>query len=76
MKTYYVLWTYIANYSRLMQVVASDAAHAHHLTADGMSEDFRLKATVFVFDTPPAHIVHKGVQMEDFDAYRDASRKG
>lgn len=54
MKTYYVLWTYIANHSsRIWKIRAasSDAAKQHIIR--GFSDDFRTKGTVYVFDRPP-----------------------
>lgn len=54
MKTFYVIWTYIANYSAVHEVQGESA----HLVAEnvvrGFSDDFAKKATVYVFDRPPA----------------------
>jgi len=53
MKTFYVLWTYIANYSSLMEVKAETPGAALHTATRHYSDDFIQKATVYVFDTPP-----------------------
>ena len=89
MRTFYVLWTYIANYSRLMKVSAKDATEAAESAMFGPG--FDEKATVYVFDVPPAMIVYKGQKFprveasftlrkevsednSNVDAYREASR--
>lgn len=73
MNQFYVLWTYSANFSRLMPIQASDAAEAVKATCGYFSDDFKKKATVYVFDTPPALIQYKGEKM-GVEAYREASR--
>lgn len=90
MRTFYVLWTYIANFSRLMPVRAETAEEAYMESCGHLSEDFRAKATVYVFDAPPALIVYKGegfhrmgdtatrfthnVDRAHVDAYREKSK--
>ncbi len=73
MNQYYVLWTYIANFSRLITIKADNAEEARKLSCGFFSEDFAKKATVFIFETPPAIIQYKGEKM-GVDAYREASR--
>ncbi len=73
MNQYYVLWTYIANFSRLIPVKAENVEEARKLSCGFFSEDFAKKATVFVFDTPPVMIQYKGEKM-NVDTYREASR--
>jgi hypothetical protein len=91
MRTFYVLWTFSANYSRLIPVAAETAEQAAKETCGYFREEFRQKATVFVFDAPPALITHRGVDYprtgdtasrftynvdrRHVDAYREASRK-
>lgn len=60
MKTFYVLWTYVASYSRLMSVQAENAEEAAKLACGYFDENFHKKATVYVFNVPPAMIVHRG----------------
>lgn len=73
MKQFYVLWTYIANFSRLIPIQAENAEEARKMTCGYFSDDFKKKATVFVFDTPPALIQYKGEKM-GLDAYRESSK--
>lgn len=74
MKQFYVLWTYIANFSRLIPVKAENAERALMESCGYFSEDFRKKATVFVFDSPPTMIQYKGERMSDVDRYRELSK--
>lgn len=54
MKTYWVMWTYIANYSeRPIKVTAESPEHAIKLTTGYYSDDFKKKASVYVFDREP-----------------------
>lgn len=57
MKTYYVLWTYLGNYSKLIEIVAKDAVEAADKATGFFSKDFHEKATVYVFDKPPVMMV-------------------
>lgn len=74
MKQFYVLWTYIANFSRLIPVKAEDAESARKETCGYFSDDFKKKATVFVFDTPPTLVQYRGETMS-VEAYREASKR-
>lgn len=61
-KTYWVLWTYVANYSeRLLEVggCASPEDAAKRATVF-FSDDFHKKATVYVFDQKPMLVVRRG----------------
>jgi hypothetical protein len=53
-KTFYVLWTYVANFSRLHEVQGESAEAVAENLLNGFSGDFREKATIYVFDRPPA----------------------
>lgn len=53
MKKYWVLWTYIANYSSLIEVDAESGEDAADKVTGLFSKDFRKKASVYVFDRPP-----------------------
>lgn len=53
LKSYWVLWTYIANYSKLTRVEARDAEDAMDMVTGHFSKDFQKKATVYVFDREP-----------------------
>lgn len=59
MKTFYVFWTYIANYG-YSQIEARDEEHAAKIIYDGFSDDFRQKGEVYVFDKPPVFLISKG----------------
>jgi hypothetical protein len=54
MRTYYVIWTYAANYSKVMPIQAASAQQAAQAATSLFSDDFREKGSVYVFDTPPA----------------------
>lgn len=58
MQTFYVLWAYNGNSSDLLPVYAETAEEALQIGTGGL--EFRERATVYVFDVPPALIVHKG----------------
>ncbi len=73
-KQFYVLWTYIANYSRLIPIKAETPEIAREESCGYFSDDFKKKATVFVFDTPPTLIYYKGEKMT-LEAYREASKE-
>lgn len=53
MKKFWVLWTYIANYSRLLEVEAESAEDARKRATDMFSHDFHRKANIYVFDHAP-----------------------
>ena len=78
-----MLWHYIANYSEILPVEANNAEDAIERACGfymGSSNTaFRDKATVYVFDSPPVVIVHKGERSEHVEAYlrrRRPSRGG
>lgn len=52
-RTFWVLWTYVANYSHLIEVRAPTADDAARRATAGYSADFRKRATVYVFEHPP-----------------------
>lgn len=56
MKTYYILWTYSANYSCLKEVKAASPREALDATTGYFSSDFQSKGTVYVFDRAPVLI--------------------
>jgi len=53
MKNYWVMWTYIANYSEPIKVLAIDAKDAIDKVCGYLSADFQKKAHVYVFDRAP-----------------------
>jgi hypothetical protein len=52
-KKYYVLWTYIANFSSVIEVEAETSEAAVKIATYGFSDDFHKKARIYVWDTPP-----------------------
>lgn len=74
MKTFYVLWTYIANYSRLLPIKADTAEDALKESVGYFGPEFHKKATVYVFDSPPSILTYKGERMT-IEAYRQASKE-
>ena len=60
MKTYYVLWTYIANYSELREIEARSPEEAHKAMTDWFGPEFHAKATVYIFDKAPVMTYTKG----------------
>lgn len=63
MKQFYVLWTYIGNYSKLMPVKADSPQKALKLTTEGFGPEFLRNAIVFVFDHSPALISYKSEEL-------------
>ncbi len=54
MKTYWLLWTYIANYSdKPLRVQAKDPKEAADSLRRMYSDDFAKKATIYVLDVEP-----------------------
>jgi hypothetical protein len=53
MKKFYVLWTYMANFSSLMEIDAKDAEEARKITVGYFGPEFHKVACVYVFDTAP-----------------------
>lgn len=60
MKKFYVLLTYIANYSKLMEIEARDATAAHKACTDWFGPEFHAKSTVYIFTEPPVVTYMKG----------------
>jgi hypothetical protein len=56
MNTYWIIWTYIANYGR-MSFKANSADDAVNMLYRHFSSDFENKATVYVFDKEPALVL-------------------
>lgn len=54
-KKYWALWTYVANYSNLIEVDAESAEDAADKVTGLFSKDFQQKASVYVFDRAPAY---------------------
>jgi len=67
MKPFWVLWTYIANYSRVQRVMARTAEDAHQQATCVFGADFRKKGTVYVFDHPPILCISKGEKLPPDD---------
>ena len=60
-KTFYVLWTYVSNYSRLQTIQATTAGEAYEMATAFYGPKFLDEANVYVFDTPPViHTAPKG----------------
>lgn len=56
LKPYWIIWTYIANYSSRPHKLYAESPEAAVAELLGMySEDFKAKAKVYVFDSPPNH---------------------
>lgn len=59
MKTYWIIWTYIANFGR-MTVQAKSEDEAVNRLYDCFSPDFENRATVYVFDKEPSLVLRNG----------------
>ena len=55
MKKFWVLWTYSANYSSLMEIEASSAKEASERATGFFSTDFHKRGNIYVFDKAPAY---------------------
>jgi hypothetical protein len=55
-KKYWVLWTYVANYSSLVEVDAESGEDAADKVTGFFSKDFQQKASVYVFDREPSFV--------------------
>ena len=65
MKTYYVLWQYIANFnSTPWERQANSPEEAAQKVVSGFSPGFAEKGRVLVFDTPPVHTYDGKVAQE------------
>lgn len=60
MKTYYVLWTFAANYSKLMEIPAESAEEAKNAVLWLWGKEFRDTCNMYVFDTPPVIKMERG----------------
>jgi hypothetical protein len=57
MKKYYILWTYVANFSsKITEIFAESPEGAAIQFSKIFSDDFNRKGTVYVFDTPPVFV--------------------
>lgn len=54
MRDFWVLWTYIANYSGLIRVSATSEEDAAEFMRRRYGDEFKQKATIYVFDKKPA----------------------
>lgn len=61
MKKYWVLWTYSANYSNLIEVSAESGDDAADKATGLFSKDFQQKGTVYVFDRAPCFVQKPGI---------------
>jgi hypothetical protein len=59
-KTYWVLWTYSANYSELRRIEADSPEKAKDAATCLYGPDFHNKAMVYVFDRAPVLTMDKG----------------
>lgn len=64
LKPYYVLWTYMANYSELICILTSSPEEAVKLTTGYFGEKFHEMGNSYVFDTKP--VLVKGPDLENF----------
>ena len=56
MKKFWIMWTYVANFSeRPVRVSAKNPAEAIDIAFSSYSNDFQAKAKFFVFETEPVH---------------------
>lgn len=70
MKKWFVMWTYVNNFAWPYELSAPDAVAAAKKVIDGFSEDFKVKGTVYVFDSPPV-IVRGGPMSTTPDSHAD-----
>ncbi len=63
-KDFWVLWTYEVNFSKLMKVRAISAEQARQRATwlYDLNKDFQRKASIMVFDQPPAIHIEEGVR--------------
>lgn len=70
-KTYWIIWTYIGNYSeRPVAIGAENAEAAARKLMGYYSKDFAEKATLYVYDTFPACVIRKGTVESDENSFR------
>lgn len=62
MKTYYVIWTYAANYSKLTEIKATGPREAIEKSCyfNVYNPEFQKNGKVYVFDAPPVFITGNG----------------
>jgi len=53
MKKFYVIWTYIGNYSNVMELFGNTAEDILKSLYGFYSEDFKKKANIYIFENPP-----------------------
>ena len=58
-KKYYVLWTYSANFSKMIEVMASSPKEARDIVTGHFSNDFHTRGNVYIFDCQPVLITEK-----------------
>lgn len=56
LRKFWVIWTYSANYSGLLEVDAESASDAADKMTGLFSKDFQKKGVVYVFDHAPAFV--------------------
>lgn len=54
MKKFWIMWTYFANYGGPILVGAETPDEAVKFVSSAYSEDFKERADVYVFDSPPS----------------------
>ena len=54
MRKFWVIWTYIGNYSDCMEVQGNSAEEVAKSLMDFYSADFRKRGNIYVFDKEPA----------------------
>ena len=63
MNTYFLLWTYLGNYSdKPLKVEAENPGAAIDKLCRWYSKDFAEKATIFVYETLPVETQIKGIR--------------
>ena len=55
MKTYWIVWTYLGNYSKPLEIMADSPEAAAKVPLSFYSDDFRAKASIYVFEAPPVY---------------------
>ncbi len=53
MRDFWVIWTYIGNFSKLQKVQANNPADALERVTGFFGSDFRKRGSVYVFDKEP-----------------------
>lgn len=63
MKDFWILWTYLGNHCNSpFKYHGEDPQEAVDVLNSYFSEDFKEKATIYVFDCPPILTVRKGAK--------------